>query len=176
MTPRWGTTILFSSSQQRPLSPCRTFEVLLSWHGALPWPSTSLVHCSQTTEKQGHGQVCLPRLQRSQDIVKNNCRKLDCALKTHFYCSNPWLCKIKVNIIELVTRPDQGLQRRCQSPCSSQISWPNFDPFHSQPCLCGPFSCRPFRIVVGLHWQKDLCWPGPNKRWPPRTLCRKSLT
>ena len=45
MTPYWGNTILFRSSQQLPglrLGPSKGF---LSWHGALLGPSPCLVRC-----------------------------------------------------------------------------------------------------------------------------------
>ena len=45
MTPHWGNTFLFHSSQQLPrlrLGPSKGF---LSWHGALLGPSTRLVRC-----------------------------------------------------------------------------------------------------------------------------------
>ena len=108
MTPRWGNTILFRSSQQLPRHRLGPLKGFLSWHCALQGPSTRLVCCFRIY-RETRKQSGVPR---SQDTVKNNWRK-------------PWLCVCyertclhgslmvigQQNRIELVTRPGW----RCES-------------------------------------------------------------
>ena len=120
MTPHWGNTILFHSSQQLPrlcLGSLKGFQA-----DRVPFKGPRLASCvaSASTEIQGHRQVCRARCGGPRTPSPTTDANLDCAfVENALFLHRSLILKSRQTIIELVTRPDRdqfaNMVRRCNA-------------------------------------------------------------
>ena len=141
MSPHWGNTILFRSSQQLPR---RAF-----WADTAPFKGPRLASCvaSGTTEIQGHRHVCCARRGGPRTPSTTIDANLDCAfVENALFNTDPWLWK--ANRIELSL-------------------WPYlYPPNHTYVILVCCQSCwgccksgiQPGKGCHGLALERKVCW------------------